>query len=358
MWLVGAAVLVAVTVTGGAVAMAGSDTTTSGAQGPRADTATVTRGPLTDMVSMTGTLTHRARPSGLPYSVVNPARGVYTELPEEGDTVECGDVLYRVDDDPVLLLCGAVPAYRDLRVGDKGSDVRQLNANLHKLGFDAGAPVDPEGDTFSASTLKALDALQRRKGLARAGRLESARTVFLPESLRIAAVSGLLGGPAEPGAAVADATSSTLEVQVKLDPSQQGDVSKGDLARIALPGNRFATGKVDRIGTVAQLPEDPRNAEDATIPAFIALDDLADAAGLDSAPVRVAITTTGVQDALSVPVTALLGKSGGGFAVEIVREGDRRDLVPVKLGLFDSTGGRVQVEGDVHEGDHVVVPSA
>ena len=69
------------------------------------------------------------------------------------------------------------------------------------------------------------------------------------------------------------------------------------------------------------------------------------------------ITTEGVENALSVPVTALVGKSGGGFAVEVVRAGGRRELVAVKLGLFDTAGGRVQVEGELGEGDQVVVPS-
>ena len=54
-----------------------------------------------------------------------------------------------------------------------------------------------------------------------------------------------------------------------------------------------------------------------------------------------------MESALSVPVTALVGKSGGGFAVEVVRAGGRRELVAVKLGLFDTAGGRVQVEGDL-----------
>ena len=69
------------------------------------------------------------------------------------------------------------------------------------------------------------------------------------------------------------------------------------------------------------------------------------------------ITTKGVESALSVPVTALVGKSGGGFAVEVVRDGGRRELVAVKLGLFDTAGGRVEVEGELDEGDRVVVPS-
>jgi hypothetical protein len=41
-----------------------------------------------------------------------------------------------------------------------------------------------------------------------------------------------------------------------------------------------------------------------------------------------------------------------------VRSDGRRELVAVKLGLFDSAAGRVEVEGDLREGDHVVVPSA
>ena len=50
-------------------------------------------------------------------------------------------------------------------------------------------------------------------------------------------------------------------------------------------------------------------------------------------------------------------EEGGGFAVEVVRAGERRDLVAVELGLFDTGGGRVQVEGDLRAGDAVVMPS-
>ena len=72
---------------------------------------------------------------------------------------------------------------------------------------------------------------------------------------------------------------------------------------------------------------------------------------------QVQITTAGVKNALIVPVTALVGRSGGGFAVEVVRAGGRRELVAVQLGLFDDADGLVQVEGDLRAGDRVVVPS-
>jgi hypothetical protein len=322
---------------------------TAAAQAASASTAQVQKGKLSAAVSQDGTLTYRARPDGSPFSAINHARGTYTDLPAAGDKVDCGDVLYRVDDKPVLLLCGTVPAYRDLRKGAVGNDVRQLNRNLHVRGA---------GNAFTSKTENTLKALQRRKGVHVTGALALGDAVFLPEAVRIAKVTGHLGGRALPGAQALDATSDTLHVQLNLDPSEQGQVKRGDRAQITLPGNTTVTGKVDGFGRVAEVPAGQgSSAADATISTYISLDDPGKARGLDRAPVGVQITTKGVDDALSVPVTALVGRSGGGFAVEVVRAGGRRELVAVTVGLFDTADGRVQVEGDLREGDPVAVPS-
>jgi Putative peptidoglycan binding domain len=355
-----AAVAVLVVATCGVVAMAGGKHSTAAARALAADTVKVEKGELSAMVSGGGTLTYRARSDGSPYPVINRARGVYTSLPDSGDKVGCGGVLYRVDDRPVVLLCGTVPAYRGLHVGAKGRDVRQLNRNLHKLGYDTDAHVriDPGDSAFTSETEQALGVLQRKKGVGVTGALKIDDAVFLPEAVRIAKVAGQVGGSAGPGAPVLSATSDRLHVLVNLDPFQQGEVKKGDRAQITLPGNTPVTGRVAGFGRVAQTPAGQGSEPaDATIPTFISLDDPAKADGLDQAPVQVDITTKGVDNALSVPVTALVGKSGGGFAVEVVRAGERRELVAVKLGLFDTGGGRVQVEGDLRAGDSVVVPS-
>ena len=347
------AVLVVAIATTGAVVMSGAEQTIPSEQGTPANTATVEKGDLSAMVSQFGTLTYRARSDGSPYSVVNHAGGIYTELPENGDKIGCGGVLYRVDDKPVVLLCGSVPAYRDLRTGDAGRDVRQLNRNLHQLGYG----TDPGARDFTVRTEKALEKLQRGKGFPVTGDLAVGDAVFLSEPVRIARVIGEVGGAARPGAPVLDATSDELHVRVNLDPSQQGEVKKGDRAQITLPGNTPVTGRVTGFGRVAQAPAgQDGKAADATIPTYLSLDDRAKASGLDQAPVQVQITTKGVENALSVPVTALFGKSGGGYAVEVVRAGGRRELVAVRLGLFDTGGGRVQVDGEVRAGDAVVVP--
>lgn len=357
--LVGAVVLVVAVAIGVVVATSGGGQATPVVQASALNTAKVDRGTLSDMVSQYGILSYRARSDGSPYDLVNRPGGTYTELPTAGDKVACGAVLYRVNDHPVLLLCGPLPAYRRLSEGESGADVAALNANLVHLGYATRRQLDPSSRDFSSATAAALKKLQARLGEARTGTLALGQAVFLPEPVRIARVTGELGGLAQPGTQVAQATSNTLEVEVNLDPSQQREVKKGDHAQITLSDNTSVSGKVDRLGRVArtQTSQDPNAG--ATIPAYISLDDPQQAHALDQAPVQVAITTKGVENALSVPVTAIVGRSGGGFAVEVVGANGRRDLVAVKLGLFDSASGRVQiVEGALHEGEHVVVPSS
>jgi hypothetical protein len=78
----------------------------------------------------------------------------------------------------------------------------------------------------------------------------------------------------------------------------------------------------------------------------------------DQAPVQVGITTASVRGALVVPVTALLARAGGGYAVEVSGAGAASHLVPVSLGLFDDADGLVQVTASaLAAGQEVVVPS-
>jgi len=257
------------------------------------DTDTVQRGPLATAVSGAGILTYRAGSDGRPVAVVNRASGIFTALPGRGDKVGCGDLFYRVDDRPVLLLCGATPAYRDLHVGDAGADVRELNQNLHQLGDDAGVEIDPTDDHFTSNTAAALEALQTNQGLDATGTLGLADAVFLPWSVNVADVSADVGGTAEPGNVVMHVTSDTLEVQIQLDATEQEAISAGDAAQITLPSNTSTAGKVDRIGRIAATPQGPDASDGgATIGAYISLDHPDDTRGLDKAPVQVEITTT------------------------------------------------------------------
>jgi hypothetical protein len=362
--LAGAIVVVAVSVTGGVVAMSTAKQATPAALQAPANTAKVEQGNLSAIVFQEGILTYRARSDGSPYAVINQARGTYTTLPDDGDKVDCGDVLYRVDGNPVLLLCGGVPVYRSMSEGESGPDVEQLNANLVHLGYATSSQLDPASDFFGSETARALERLQSRLGEDQTGSLDLGQALFLPGPLRISHTGATLGSTARPGVPVAQATSTSHQIQVHLDASQQSSVTVGDQAQITLPDNHTTPGTVTRIGTVASSSGSGSGSSGSgsgssspTIPIYITLKHPMAVGRLDHAPVQVQITTAGVRNVLIVPVTALVGKSGGGFAVELVRAGGRRGLVAVRPGLFDDADGLVQVEGDLRKGDHVVVPS-
>ncbi|MEV0468763.1 peptidoglycan-binding domain-containing protein, partial [Streptomyces prunicolor] len=73
--------------------------------------------------------------------------------------------MYRVDDDPVVLMYGAVPAYRALRTGEEGADVKELERNLKALGY-GGFTVD---DSFTDATADAVKEWQDDQGLDQTG---------------------------------------------------------------------------------------------------------------------------------------------------------------------------------------------
>jgi peptidoglycan hydrolase-like protein with peptidoglycan-binding domain len=306
---------------------------------------------------------------------VNQAVGVLTALPSVGDVIKCGQAVYRVNGHPVPLLCGSTPLYRPLSEGMKGWDVKELNRNLADLGYADSAELDPSG-YFSSATHFALKDFKGDVGLARTGSLDPEQAVVLPGPLRISSVSATLGTPATPGTPIAGASSTARRVEVDLEPSQAGSVKVGDRVSITLPNNRTTPGVVGRIGTlVVDDGSDSGSDSDsgsgsasgsgggsgsapATIPVFIRLRHLGDVRRIQEAPVQVAIITGRVRLALSVPVTALLARTGG-YAVETVGAGGERQLVPVDLGAFDQANGLVQVKGPgLSAGQHVVVPAS
>ena len=327
--------------------------------------ATVTQGPLSQQVNSSGTLGYLAQADGSPYSIVNQASGAFTELPSAGDVVRCGHVLYRVANNPVVLLCGGTPAYRSLSEGDEGPDVRELNANLVRLGYATSSELDLSSDYFSSETAYALERLQGKLGEEKSGSLDLGQAVFLPGPLRITNTTSTLGTMAGPGMPVMQASSIARQVEVDLDASEQSSVKVGQKALITLPDNKTTPGTVTRIGTVASSSSSGSAAgasasgsSTTTIPVYVTLAHPTEAGGLDEAPVQVQITTAGVKNGLIVPSNALLALSGGRYAVETVDADRVHHLVPVTLGLFDDAEGLVQVMSPtLSAGQRIVVPS-
>jgi hypothetical protein len=316
----------------------------------------VTEGPLSSQVNGSGTLGYAAQADGSPWPVVGRAEGAYTALPAVGDVVRCGQILYRVSDEPVVLVCGATPLYRALSEGDSGPDVTELNRALVALRYATRSELDPASDYYGAATVVGVERLQGHLGVDETGSLALGAAIALPGPLRISRVMATLGSIAAPGAPVAQATSTARRVLVNLDASQQSNVRRGDRAAITLPDGDVTPGRVGRVGRVASVASGGSGG--ATIPVFIALDHPRRAGHLDAAPVQVQITVAGVDHALIAPVTSLLALAGGGYALEAVDAHGAHRLVPVSLGLFDDAQGLVQVSGaGVRAGMRIVVPN-
>lgn len=300
--------------------------------------------------------------------------GTFTALPAVGQVVNQGQSLYSVSGSPVVLLYGATPAYRSLSEGMSGADVTQLNADLVALGDASSADLDPTSDYFSAATASALEKLQANLGVDQTGGLALGQALFLPTAARVTSVSANLGAPAQPGATVLQATSTTRSVIVQLDANQQSEVKVGDHVTITLPDNQTTPGVVTTVGSVATSPSSGSNGGSGssgsgssssssgsgstpTIQVDVTPTDPAATGTLDQAPVNVTITTGTVNNALVVPVDALLAQSSGGYAVEVVGATGTHRLAPVSLGLFDDADGLVQITGSgLSAGDRVVVP--
>jgi hypothetical protein len=321
----------------------------SGGSGPAVSTATVTRQDLSSQTPVTATLGYAGS-----CAVTGRGSGTLTWLPPAGQVIRQGQVLYRVDNGtPVVLLYGSVPAWRALDEGVTGADVTQLNHDLVALGYAGSGYIAALGwDYYSWETQYGVELLQEHLGITSPpGSLALGAVVFEPEALRVASVTGSLGGPAS--GPVLAATSDRHVVTISLNASQQSEVKAGDAVSITLPSGASTPGVITSVGTVAS-----GSGSSATIPVYVTLTRPQAAGSLDQAPVTVQITTASARSALVVPVGALLARSSGGYAVEVAGAGGARHLVPVQVGIFDDAAGLVQVSGaGLAAGQHVVVPA-
>jgi hypothetical protein len=381
-WIAGGAVVVVVAA---AVALAVTNpfraraSSNTGGVSYQTSTATVTRQSLTEQTQQDATLGDAGS-----YSVVNQAQGpsagsgsgagsgTFTSLPAVGAVVRQGQVLYAVSGDPVVLLYGNTPAYRDLSEGATGPDVTELNADLVTLGYVTAADLGARSgwDYYSAETAYGAELLQAHLGETETGSLNLGAAVFVPRAIEVTGygTSTVLGGPASAGAVVLTASSTTPRVTIDLDAADQSEVHAGEAVSVTLPSGATTPGVVASVSNVATSSSSSGSSSSgssssgssgnaATVTVEVSLDHPKAAGSLNQAPVEVTITTGSVSNALVVPVDALLAQGSGGYAVEVIGAGGRHHLVAVTPGVFDDAAGLVQVTGILAPGQKVVVPA-
>ncbi|MFT2815907.1 peptidoglycan-binding protein [Leifsonia sp. A12D58] len=311
------------------------------------ETLKISRGDLTELVRAPGTLGYSA-----PCDLGTPLSGIVTGFPPAGTIVTTGHELFRVDNVPVILMHGDLPAWRAFSIGmTDGADVLQLEKNLATLGFFTREP----DEELAESTATAIEKWQKSLGLEKTGTIEIGRIMFSPADVRIQAPKATIGDAA--GAAVISVTGADKEVESYIETSQQSLAPLGTKVKVALPGGAETTGTVVAIG--APVEKDGTNGKSMKIPVTLVLDDPAAAESLDNVSVSIVLTQTKQKDALLLPVAALLAQPGGGFAVEVTlkepsNSGKTTKVVPVELGAF-ADGFVAVTGGKLAEGDTVVV---
>ncbi|GAA1559423.1 peptidoglycan-binding protein [Kribbella hippodromi] len=293
----------------------------------------MTRQTLVDSQDETGELSH-----GSTTAVSTRLSGTVTAMAAVGKTLTRGQTMFAIDNDPVVLLYGSLPAYRALVSGDEGADVEQFERNLSALGYD-GFTVD---DEYTDATADAVKEWQEDLGLEETGKLALGRVVYATTPIRVDAHEAAIGAGVGGNAAILKYTGTARVVTVDLETADQRIATKGAAVKVKLPNGKTVTGKISGTKTIVQAGEETSDESETKIEVTISLADQRALAGLDEASVTVSFTAGERKNVLTVPVSALLALSEGGYGVEVV-DGSTSKVVAVKTGLF--AGGRVEVSG-------------
>ncbi len=301
---------------------------------------TVTETDLVQTEKVAGTLSF-----GAPVVVTAPGGGTATWLPPKGSVVKLGQPVYKVDEQPVTLVHGAVPPYRDLANEVSGVDVTQFEQMLSALGY-SDFTVD---DQYTSATATAVAKWQKDLGLPETGVVTVAQIFVAPGDIRVAshevAVGDRLGN--DP---VLTYTGTTRVVTVALDVAKQSLVTEGIAATVALPDGTEVAGQVATVDRTTATPGE--ESEPPTIGVTVAVPDQAALGVLDSAPVSVTLVAAEKKGVLAVPVAALVALAEGGYGVQVIEDG-KVEYLPVETGMF--AAGMVEVTG-VEKGTVVGVP--
>jgi Putative peptidoglycan binding domain len=230
----GVALVISITAIIAIVLAVQSPSPTSGASGgsQASGATTVQRRDLVQTDTQAGTLSYAK-----PQTVYNRLSGTITWLPAVGQRVDQGQALYKVSGQPVILMHGTTPAYRDLSGADSaGPDIFELNRDLVQLGFNPdGIVVD---DVWQPATTAAVDAFQQSLGEAPTGVLSLGQIVFLPSDQVVSTLDATLGstggGSGSPsGSAAADTSPTSSAEFVSLNtatPSTTGQTGPSNSA--------------------------------------------------------------------------------------------------------------------------------
>lgn len=274
-------------------------------------------------------------------TVATPASMAVTELVAEGSIVEQGDVLWRLGNEPTVLLYGTEPSYRDLGDGDEGADVLQLETALVALGHDPGGSVTVDG-TFTSTTEAMVERWQAAVGATVTGEVAHGAVVYAPAARRVGATDLTIGADAVAGQPGFELQAPQLEITFTVAATDRDTVAIGDEVDVDVRGTSHRA-------VVSTMTTSADGGADVTA---VPIGDI----GLESDQAGATVTWTVVlaADVLTVPGESLVRTEDGRYHVE-VRDADGTERwVAVTVGA--STTARAEVAGDLDPGELVITP--
>lgn len=338
-------------------------------KGPSA-TAKVQRTSLTDTQTVDGGLSYGDAATVLAQSSGGGSKpgagggsGIVTWVPKAGDTIKRGGDVYRVNQQKTPLLYGNIPFYRTMKSGDSGSDVKILEQNLKALGYDGFVADSTYYDDTAAAVKEWQDDLNREE----TGTVKPGDAVVAPGARKVSAVKAELG--AAPSGEVLTWTGTERVISVDLDAQYEDLVKNGTKAQVELPDGTSVEATVTEVGSPSNAADEgsgdsgsgDSGSDDSdkasTLPVELKVKDQKGLGSYQAASVDVILKSESRKNVLAVPVSALVAKDGGGYALEVVKSSAPNGVehVPVKLGMFADS--MVEVSGvGISEGTVVGVP--
>ena len=127
-------------------------------------------------------------------TVASPVAGTVTSLIGTGKPIGPGTVVASIDGAPVVAMVGDVPSYRALSTtSSDGIDVRQLEQNLVRLGFDPTGAITVDNH-FDTATANAVTLWETSLGLTGDGKVSQGEIVYVPGELLVDSTSVNVGG--------------------------------------------------------------------------------------------------------------------------------------------------------------------
>lgn len=349
--VVGGSVLAAALAAGATWTFLPHDAPRTTPTGPAPKTVAAERKDVARVVTARGSVTFEA--SG---TISTPLAGTVTSAPSGGAELRPGATLLRIDDRPVTILRGALPAWRAFAPGmADGADVRQLEQALRDAGYGPGW-ID---DHFTDVTESAVKRWQKDIGADPTGTVPLGAVVFLPADARVGSSKVAAGDLIAAGDDVATLAQLHRVVEASVPTSGSAGVAVGQSATVALSDGKSVPGKIASVGAAPPggSDDDGERADEGAAKSTRVVVTLEDAAAVDGVAdgtdVRVDITTPGITDSVVVPVSAVMATGGERYGVQVLRSGVVRDR---KVELGTVADGFVAITGGLSAGERVVVP--